>query len=345
MDIDMKKDAAYISGVISSSTSWGQKNLDKCIHRDESRGGLMNSNAVLSDYIGSWLSTVKKGRVKPSTFDRLATSVVTLMEYPIHAMSISAITPEDCEAYVDQLTASGYSLTTIKKQMQIVSAPLRYAYTHRVIPFDPAACMKPPSKAFVLKAKKKVDAFTVEEQKRLREVLRTRKHPAYAAIEMMLETGMRPGEVLAFEPEDINLDGQYIYVHRTMINLANKKTSYVQDSAKSETSNRRVPLSKRAQEMAEAIIKSKQEHPYMQGPERVSYEALRYQCARVCEQAGVPYKGLHVFRHTFATNLFYKGVNIKILSKILGHSETSVTMNIYIHLYGDGFSEMLSAVC
>ena len=43
-------------------------------------------------------------------------------------------------------------------------------------------------------------------------------------------------------------------------------------------------------------------------------------------------------------NHFYKGTNVKILSKILGHSETSVTFNIYIHLYGDGFDDMLSAV-
>ncbi|MBR3106377.1 MAG: tyrosine-type recombinase/integrase [Clostridia bacterium] len=74
------------------------------------------------------------------------------------------------------------------------------------------------------------------------------------------------------------------------------------------------------------------------------YESLRYQCQMACKEAGITYHGLHVFRHTFAMNHFYKGTNVKILSKILGHSETSVTFNIYIHLYGDGFDDMLSAV-
>lgn len=324
----------------------GSENLDKYrSHRDGSKGVLMNSNATLGDYITNWMVTVKRGKVKESTYDRLTTSVTTLMLYPIHSLSVSEITPEDCEEYVDQLTARGYSLTTIKKQMQIVSAPLRYAYTHRVIPFNPAACMKPPSKTNIQKAKKKVDAYSPDEQEALRNVLRQREYSASAAIELMLETGMRPGEVLAFEKEDINLEKKYIYVHRTMINLANRKKAYIQNSAKSDTSNRRVPLSPRAQEIASVIVDAQRPYPFRGWDgDRLSYEGMRYQCIQICKKAGVQYKGLHVFRHTFATNMFYKGVNVKILSQILGHSELSVTMNIYIHLYGDGFDEMLAAV-
>ena len=304
----------------------------------------MDNTMILKDYISHWLKTVKQGKIKPATYDRLISSFETLHFYDIASIPLIDITPEDCEAYVDQLASAGYALTTIKKQMLIVSAPIKYAFEHRVIPFNPAACMKPPSKALVQKAKKQVEAYTPEQQEALRNVLRQWKHPAALAIELMLETGMRPGEVLAFEKADIDLDRQFIYVHRTMVNLCNKRLSYVQDSAKSDTSNRRVPLSRRALEIATAILKSRKPYPFTMHKDRISYESLHYQCSRICNKSGVPFKGLHIFRHTFATNLFYKGVNIKILSKILGHSEPSVTMNIYIHLYGDGFSEMLSAV-
>ena len=58
----------------------------------------------------------------------------------------------------------------------------------------------------------------------------------------------------------------------------------------------------------------------------------------------VPHYGLHVWRHTFATNLYYKGVDVKILSKLLGHANTTITYNIYIHLYSDGFNDMMNAV-
>ena len=58
----------------------------------------------------------------------------------------------------------------------------------------------------------------------------------------------------------------------------------------------------------------------------------------------VPYTEVHVFRHTFATNYYHKGVDVKILSRLLGHADVNITYNIYVHLYGDGFDEMYSAL-
>ena len=51
-----------------------------------------------------------------------------------------------------------------------------------------------------------------------------------------------------------------------------------------------------------------------------------------------------MFRHTFATNCYHRGVNIKSLSRLLGYADVKVTYNIYTHLYGDGFDEMYSAL-
>lgn len=48
--------------------------------------------------------------------------------------------------------------------------------------------------------------------------------------------------------------------------------------------------------------------------------------------------------HTFATNCYHEGMEVKILSKLLGHSDVNVTYNIYIHLYEDGFEEMYDAL-
>ena len=64
---------------------------------------------------------------------------------------------------------------------------------------------------------------------------------------------------------------------------------------------------------------------------RLSYEALRWQTKCACRDTGVEYRGEHVFRHTFATNCYYKGVDIKILSRLLGHADVNITYNIYIH--------------
>ena len=77
---------------------------------------------------------------------------------------------------------------------------------------------------------------------------------------------------------------------------------------------------------------------------RFAYEAFRFQTRKLCEEAKVEYRGEHVFRHTFATNCYYKGVDVKILSRLLGHADVNITYNIYIHLYGDGFDELYAAL-
>ena len=46
---------------------------------------------------------------------------------------------------------------------------------------------------------------------------------------------------------------------------------------------------------------------------------------------GIEFKGLHSFRHTVATEAIANGVDIKTVSSILGHSQTSTTLNIYAH--------------
>ena len=52
---------------------------------------------------------------------------------------------------------------------------------------------------------------------------------------------------------------------------------------------------------------------------------------RFCEAEGIPFKGLHSFRHTVATQTIINGVDIKTVSSFLGHSQTSTTLNIYAH--------------
>lgn len=59
-----------------------------------------------------------------------------------------------------------------------------------------------------------------------------------------------------------------------------------------------------------------------------------------------PYNGHgnHALRHTCATNCYNRGCDVKILSKLLGHADVSITYNIYIHLYGDALEEMRSVI-
>lgn len=306
----------------------------------------MNQSISLANYIDEWMTTYKAYSVRQSTFDRLLTSIKALEGYTIASMPIGEITAKHIQLYVNELANSGYGLSTIKKQMRIVTAPLKQAAALHLIPANPAVGIHLPARCNVQKAERTAEAYTQEEQESLWRMINTHQRAGYAAIGLMIETGMRVGEALALRWRDVNINRKRLHVRSTVVRLANKKRSYVQDCAKSESSNRTIPLTPKAISLLEMLAEdSENEWVFVNDDgQRLSYEALRYQTQCLCKAACVPYRGEHVFRHTFATNCYHKGVDVKILSRLLGHADVNITYNIYVHLYGDGFDEMYSAL-
>lgn len=306
----------------------------------------MDASISLTAYITEWLTTFKQTTVKPATYDRLLTSFKALEGFEIASKPIGEITCIDIQHYVNDLTKRGYGLSTIKKQMRIVSAPLKQAAALHVIPADPAIGIRLPSRYNVKKPERLIEAYTDEEQTALLNVLSSGRRSGYAAIALMIETGLRVGEALALRWQDVQLPRKRIYVRNTVVRLANKKQSFVQDSVKSESSRRTIPLTPEAINILERQFERRTCDWIFtnRGGERLSYEALRYQTIMACQEAGIAYRGEHVFRHTFATNCYHKGMDVKILSRLLGHADVNITYNLYIHLYGDGFDEMYSAL-
>ena len=288
--------------------------------------------------------------VKEATFDRLETSYKALLKYPIASIPVSALTTIDMQKYINTLAQEGYSLSTIKKQFHLIGAYINYANGEGVAIRPICNNVTLPSRT-QLKTRRQqleIQSYTKAEEIALRRVPKTADRPGYYAALLMLETGLRIGECLALTWSDILWERKALSVNKTLIRIANKHKIEVQKGAKSHTSNRIVPLSKEASRILEELAENTN---YPEGyifhdeeGKPMSYEAMRYQIQIACKDAKVPYKGQHVFRHTFATNCYNRGADVKILSKILGHSEVSITFNVYIHLFGDALEEMRNVV-
>lgn len=303
---------------------------------------------TLGQSIKEWMERYKRNSVKPTTYDRLETSYSALMKHGISNLGICDISSDDIQDYIDDLVEDGYALSTIKKQYHLITGYMRFAHIKGIIPRPIYEEVNLPVPTAVKKKPKEIQNYSRMEQMDLMEVLKSCERIGYGAAILMMETGLRVGECLALGWNDIQWERRAVRVDKTLIRIANRHLSEVQDGAKSYTSNRTIPLSKNAMRLLQEL--------YLQTQDRngfvfacpdgkpLSYEALRYQIQCACEEARVPYKGQHVFRHTFATNCYYRGCDVKILSKLLGHMDVTVTYNVYIHLFGDALEEMRSVV-
>ena len=320
------------------------QNLDNGIE-DELKQ-IMNNELPLMEFVNVWLELFKKNSIKSASYNRLLCSRDTLKKYNIATKKICDITFFDIQRYINALVENGYSSSNIKKQVLIVTAPLKQAAAMKIIPADPCVGIKMPSEAKIQKKTREVVAYTDAEQEKLWNIIKQDPdNVGYLAVAFQMETGLRAGELLALKWNDVNIPQCKMRIHATIVNPQYNTAAY-QDSAKSKSSNRTIPLAPKAL----AILKRlqavrKTEWVFEKGGQRYTYQKLTYNTKKLCNLAVVKYHGEHVFRHTFATKCYYKGIDVKILSRLLGHSSVQITYNIYINLYGDGFDDMYAALC
>ena len=75
--------------------------------------------------------------------------------------------------------------------------------------------------------------------------------------------------------------------------------------------------------------------------EHVSYRYLLKTMVLASKVAGVEKRGIHALRHSYASNLYARGVEVKIISKLLGHASVEITYNQYIHFFEKDIDDTL----
>ena len=308
----------------------------------------MYASMPLKAFTRAWLDTFKQNTVKTSSLARLEVSYNTLLRYPIADMPIEEITAMDIQRYVNELVGEGYTLNTIKKQLRIVTSPLKQAAGMRQIPTDPTYGVRLPREERVKKPTREITPYTDEEQARLWQVIDQSNHPGVLAIGFMLETGLRSGETMALRWDKVDIPRKRIRVDATITDPVALTQSTYQHGAKSRASNRTVPLTPRAISLLERLAAIRKEgcewvFPGSKGT-WISYQNLILHLKRVCKLAGVHYCGAHCLRHTFATNCYYRNVDVKVLAQLMGHADSRITTDIYVSLRGDGFDDLYKAL-
>lgn len=305
----------------------------------------------LADCVKMWMVDYKRNSVKAASYDRLESARKLLERYSLGKMRVSDVSVDDVQHFINTLVQDGYAQTTIKKEYSLLTAFSKFAYSRGLMVTPVYIGVELPGETNVKKERRKIDIFSHGEQQRLMRELQTMRKPEYAAAILMLEAGLRVGEVLSIEWDDILWDQRAVRVSKTLVRLSERKgETFVQRSPKSKSSLRTIPLSKVAMESLRRLLNFRElDSPYLfcsseNLHQPISYCTLRYRIKDAFKNANVKQRPFHIFRHTFASNCYEKGCNVKVLSKMLGHRDASVTYNVYIHLFGNDLEEMRKVI-
>lgn len=176
------------------------------------------------------------------------------------------------------------------------------------------------------------------EQERFCTYLLEEPDPCRFGIFLALFTGLRVGELCALRWDNISISERTLNITGTMQRLRDmsenpgSKTKIVIGMPKSETSARLIPLSDKLAAFCRQMRPDVPDAYVLTGtsqymePRTLQYRFQKY--AKACDLSDVHF---HTLRHTFATRCIEAGFELKSLSEILGHANTGITMNRYVH--------------
>ena len=199
--------------------------------------------------------------------------------------------------------------------------------------------------------KNEIFIFDLIEQKQLIDYIMSHLNTYSLSILVCLYMGFRIGEICALKWDNIDLKNKIIRIRWTMqrtavINLKpnQNKTKIIIDTPKSKTSIRDVPI-------PDVLLKllSKFKAPsdcYLTTSKKQYIEPrqLQKRYKTILKRAKIDYKKFHTLRHTFATNAYFNGMSLKVLSEILGHSNIYFTQNLYVHTTPDKKNEEINRI-
>lgn len=291
------------------------------------------------NWLEEWLAIYVKPLMKERTYEKYRRIADRQIIPALGHYEMDALNGILLQKFVVGLSGCGYAPNTVNGVVGVLNNSLRRAESCKVIPLSPSERLVRP------KAKeKRVECFSVAEQRRMETYIRERKKPKLFGIILCLYTGLRIGELMALTWDDVDLEKGMISVTKSCHDgSSGGRYKRVTEEPKTENSTRMIPI---ARQLIRELKRLKKElggtYVVTNGKKELSVRSYQRTFELLLKRLEIPHRGFHALRHTFATRALECGMDVKTLSELLGHKNPAVTLKRYVHSMVEHKTEMIN---
>lgn len=273
----------------------------------------------------------KKKYVKKSTY--AAYQLLIQNHIKPYFGDLYEVNEEKVQQFVFDKLDAGLSEKTIRDIIIVLKMILKFGIKNGYLEYIQIDA-KFPSK----QEKKALDVLSKADQKKFMEHLRNNFTFKNLGIFICLSTGMRIGEICGLRWCDVDTVEGVIKVRHTLqriyiIEGETRHTELLLDTPKTANSVRDIPMSSELLKMLKSLNKVVNENYYVISNDIKPIEPRTYRnyYKKLCKQLDIPELKFHGLRHSFATRCIESKADYKTVSVLLGHSNISTTLNLYVH--------------
>lgn len=316
------------------------KKLNEVMYKANNLSYTESNNITLDELISIAIEEKFQANViSEVSYARLKCSQNKIKNSNIGKIPIQKLTSYNIQIFLNGIT--NLSNSSINKIYEMLKSACNRAIKKKIILENPMdEVIKPNSKVQT----KDIRALTMEEQSKFTEYLKMisvseEKYKVCFLLEMYM--GLRVGEALALQKQDIDLKNGYIKINKT---LTKDKDANIKlnDSPKTFAGRRRIPIpdiiKKELKEQVEKSNNNKDNLLFLCDNDLVRPNSLNSVIKRIFKsQLGLDNTGIttHVLRHTYATRCIEAGMSAVVLQRLMGHTDIKITLNTYTSVFND----------
>lgn len=306
----------------------------------ELRAAPVESDSTLNDLIALYMES-RKGQVRLISDVKVNSHLNTHIIPPLGDVKLSALTPARLQKWKNEMSAKPISVVTKNNVYATFTALLNFGVKMDALQRNNLKTLG-PFKDLEFTETKRFRYYTAEQFKTYiaampKSTLEERGVNVFFMTAFY--TGARKGEINALKWTDI--DGSILHIRRSVSQRVTG-IACVETAPKNKSSYRDIQIPKPLLDcLAEHHAFCAQFKGFSDnwrvcgGPDIIFDHRLNRENIKCAKRAGLPHISIHEFRHSHATLLINAGVNIKEISRRLGHATVEMTWNVYSHLYPD----------